>query len=83
MQPDGMVTVCETVSVSALPLPLNHASQEPACGGSPLVLLVIGLNPRVEAPVQPPPVPLSKPGLVSSCAAVQPPPPEVGLTVSV
>ena len=79
VQPVGMVMICPTPSVSAEPLPLSHASQVPECGGSPDVEFVIGLFPSVDDSIQPV-VPLSNPGLVSSCVGVQPQP--AGLTVT-
>ena len=70
VQPDGIDTVCARVSVSFVPLPLNHAIHDPEWAGSAEVAWVIGLNPSVEDCVHGAVlVPFSKPGFPISCCA--------------
>src|SRR5215468_5119908 len=68
-----MLTDWDTVSVCVVPYPSSHASQEPAWAGS---LDELFTTPDVA--VHGAAVPVSKPGLPSSCAAVQPVPPVGG-----
>src|SRR5213078_3048126 len=63
------VTCWERVSVWALPYPSSQASHEPVCGGS---LVELSMTP--DEAVHGAAVPVSKPGLASSCPPGQLPP---------
>ena len=62
----GIVTVCATVSVLVVPRPSSHAFHDPVRAGSVVLLLT---TPVVADHGEG--VPVSKPGLPSSCCAVQ------------
>src|SRR5581483_2747135 len=81
VHPVGSVTDCDSVSVVVLPQPSSQASQVPLCGGSEELLLITSTGVWVEVTAHGPGLllPFSKPGLPSSCAAVQPPPAGVAL----
>src|SRR5579863_7229759 len=63
-----MVTVWATVSVCAVPYPSSQASQLPACAGTPSPVSASTPDVDVHGEMEP----VSKPGLPSSCCAVQP-----------
>src|SRR5436305_550845 len=66
-QPVGSVTAWDSVSVCVLPYPSSQASQEPLCGGSLLLSLT-----TPEDVVHGDALPVSNPGLPSSCADAHP-----------